>query len=311
MIALKWCVSVGLMVLTLGAWAAPASFEQAKTVSRQHVYHDRTESGTFYCGCNWQWVGRSGGRVDFSSCGYEVRAQERRAQRTEWEHIVPASNFGRARQCWQEGGRRNCTRSDPVFGAMEADLHNLTPAVGEINADRSNYNFGMLPGASHQHGACSFKVDFQQRTAEPPDRVKGQIARIYFYMHDRYDLPMSNQQQHLLMAWDSQYPPSEWEFERNKRIAQHMGHGNPFVTRERAWSIGHRNHAEGLVSDQIPQGAPPASVGRTIRGNINSKVYHLPTGCPSYGRVSDANIVEFEKEAYAVAAGYRKAGNCR
>jgi deoxyribonuclease-1 len=83
---------------------------------------------------------------------------------------------------------------------MEADLHNLSPAIGEINADRSNYRFAMLPGTALQHGTCDFWVDFCQRAAEPRDAVKGILARIYFYMHDRYDLPMSDQQQRLLMV---------------------------------------------------------------------------------------------------------------
>jgi deoxyribonuclease-1 len=84
------------------AYGAPASFERAKVEARQHIYHDRNhaELGTLYCGCRWEWVGRSGGRVDMASCGYAIRAQPTRAERTEWEHIVPASNFGRARQCW-------------------------------------------------------------------------------------------------------------------------------------------------------------------------------------------------------------------
>lgn len=95
------------------AWAAPATFDQAKVEARQYVYHDRNTVGTFYCGCEWVWTGRSGGRIDFDSCGYQIRAQENRAVRIEWEHIVPASNFGRARKCWQDGGRANCQRTDP------------------------------------------------------------------------------------------------------------------------------------------------------------------------------------------------------
>ena len=226
--------------------AAPATFEYAKIESRQSIYHDRTNAGTTYCGCSWEWVGRSGGRVDLQSCGYEVRAQEVRASRIEWEHVLPASNFGRARQCWQDGGRANCQLVDPVFNMMEADLHNLTPTIGEVNADRANFNFGMLPTTAYQHGACDFKVDFKARKAEPRDEVKGLLARVYFYMHDRYDLPMSRQQQQLYMAWDRQFPVSVWEAERNRRIAAIMGHGNPFVTGERNWSIGHRNAGDGI-----------------------------------------------------------------
>ena len=307
---------VVLLLLLLPAllFASPPNFEQAKIEARQSVYHDRNQVGTLYCGCTWEWVGRSGGRVDLASCGYQVRAQEVRAARTEWEHILPASSFGRLRQCWQDGGRSNCKRVDPVFNMMEADLYNLTPAIGEVNADRSNFNFGVLPTTAYQHGACDFKVDFKGRTAEPRDAVKGQIARVYFYMHDRYNLPMARQQQQLLMAWDRQFPVTAWEAERNRRIARIMGHGNPFVTGERRWSLGHRNTGDGVVS-ALPATHPARESIRPsdqpIIGNRNSNVYHLPHGCPSYSRVAPHNQVKFQSEAEAQTAGFRKAGNCR
>jgi deoxyribonuclease-1 len=301
-----------LLVLATTLHAAPATFDRAKIEARQYVYHDRNEAGTFYCGCNWTWTGRSGGRVDLASCGYKVRAQQTRAERTEWEHVVPASNFGRARQCWQTGGRQNCNATDPVFNAMEADLHNLTPAIGEVNADRSNFNFGMLSSTPQQHGACPVKVDFSNRTVEPRDEIKGQIARIYFYMFDRYDLNMSRQQQQLFMAWHSQFPISDWERERDRRIAIRMGHSNPFVTGERVWSLNHKNSAEGIVS-KLPSATitPKTEASSKIRGNKNSKVYHLPQGCPGYQQMNEKNIIEFNSEAEAAAAGFRKAGNCR
>lgn len=310
------CIVSLLASLHSGAvYAAPASFDSAKVESRRYVYHDRTEVGTFYCGCQWEWTGRSGGRTDLASCGYQIRSQPVRANRIEWEHVVPASTFGQLRQCWQEGGRSNCTRNDPVFVAMEADMHNITPSVGEVNADRSNYQFGVLPHVQPQHGACDFKVDFQSRTTEPKNAVKGQIARIYFYIHDRYDVPMSRQQQQLMMAWHRQFPVSEWEVERDRRIAARIGRSNPFVTGDRSWSLGHKNSAEGLftplpANHPVIQSQEQPFVGSII-GNRNSKVYHLPTGCPSYSQVAERNRVLFETETAAQSAGFRKAGNCR
>lgn len=291
--------------------AAPSSFETAKILARQQVYHDRQEQGTFYCGCRWQWAGRSGGLVDQQSCGYQTRAQPNRAARIEWEHIVPASLFGQQRQCWQQGGRSHCKSSDPVFNAMEANLHNLTPAVGELNADRSNFRFGMLPGTSYQHGQCDFKVEFSERTVEPRDEVKGQIARVWFYMHDHYDLRLSTAQQRLLMAWDRQFPPSAWERERDRRITPLMGHANPFVSGERQWTLNHRNSRSGLQTNLQAPAAPNTPVAGRIKGNQRSKVYHLPQGCPGYSQMSDRNVRWFDSEAEALAQGYRKAGNCR
>lgn len=293
--------------------AAPASFESAKVQARQQVYHDREDQGTFYCGCQWQWAGRSGGVIKPQGCGYQTRAQPNRGARIEWEHIVPASLFGQQRQCWQQGGRSNCKRSDPVFSAMEADLHNLTPSVGELNADRSNFRFGMLPGTPYRHGQCDFKVEFSERVVEPRDAVKGKIARVWFYMHDHYDLRMSTQQQQLLMAWDKQHPPTRWERQRDQRISTLMGHANPFVSGERQWSLNHRNSGAGVKKTATPSQATTQQTAAQsrIKGNQRSKVYHLPEGCPSYNQVGANNVRWFDTETQAQQQGYRKAGNCR
>jgi deoxyribonuclease-1 len=313
-----------LFSFNLHAFATPpATFTEAKVVAKQKVYLDQANSsmGELYCGCKWAWVGKSGGRIDADSCGLQARKQETRAERTEWEHIVPAWTFGHQRQCWQNGGRKHCVDDDPVFRAMEADLFNLYPSVGEVNGDRSNFNYGMASGVAPQYGQCKTKVDFDQRAAEPRDEVKGLVARTTFYMFDRYNLSMSRQQQQLLMAWDKQYPVTAWETKRNKRIAAIMGHANPFVTGERSWTSGYKPAGEGIVSPRpqrvtkatsAPQviGSASTSAG-VIIGNKNSHLYHLPVGCPSYDRVSPKNQVSFGSIAEAEAAGFRKAGNCR
>lgn len=318
---MKWSVVLATLLL-IGSpqtFAAPSSFGDAKVLLRQQVYHDRSQSpeGTLYCGCSWNWMGKSGGRIDLPSCGYSVRKRKDRAQRLEWEHVVPAWVIGHQRQCWQHGGRKNCTATDPVFRLIEADMHNLAPSIGEVNADRSNYNFGMLPGAQPMYGQCLTKTDFKLRTTEPRDEAKGKVARITFYMADRYGLSLSRQQQQLLMAWDKRFPVTQWERERDRRIAKVMGHSNPFVTGSRKWSLGYRPTREGLSPQDKPvrrQERTQQDVAQTqqqIIGNRNSRVYHLPTGCPSYDKVKPSNRVFFTSQEQAQAQGYRLAGNCR
>lgn len=292
---------------------APATFTAAKVTAKQKIFFDQAQSdyGELYCGCKWEWVGKSGGRIDPESCGYETRKQQTRAARIEWEHIVPAWVFGHQRQCWQSGGRKNCVTDDPVFRAMEADLFNLYPSVGEVNGDRSNFKFGMVR-STPQYGACSTRIDFIGKTAEPRDEVKGLVARSTFYMYDRYGLSMSSQQQQLLMAWDRQHPVTTSERRWESRTAAVMGHNNPFVTGERSWMLGHKPVREGLVSQLPALRATPTSATSTgsIIGNRNSNIYHLPWDCPSYNQVAAKNRVLFNSEAEAQAAGYRKAGNC-
>ena len=202
---------------------APRTFSAAKKIAWT-LYAERPS--TFYCGCAY-----SGNRVDLGSCGYSPRKQLRRAQRLEWEHVVPAWVIGHQRQCWQNGGRKNCTRNDAVFKAAEADLHNLVPSIGEVNGDRSNYALGMLVEKPSQYGACPMVVNFKAKTAMPPEGSRGASARIYLYMADHYKLRLSKQDRRTYEAWNRLYPVSEWERWRNQKVGCVMGHGNPYVGR--------------------------------------------------------------------------------
>lgn len=271
------------------------------------IYHDLPES--FYCGCAITWTGGPSGRPDHESCGYEIRksTQQSRANRIEWEHVVPAHTFGQQRACWRSGGRSNCSANDPIFRAMEADMHNLVPAIGEVNGDRSNFRFSVLPSTPYQHGQCPVKVDFQQRVVEPRPEIRGDIARISFYMYDHYGLKLSHQQQQLFLAWHREDPVSQWEVTRNERIARAMGRSNPYVTGLKQWQLDKGGVAATSVVAAVVNTDPTPE---SIRGNRSSRVYHLPVGCPSYNAMKLSNIMEFDSEQQAVNAGYRKAGNC-
>ncbi|BAP45228.1 endonuclease [Pseudomonas sp. LJDD11] len=300
--------------------APPSNFSEAKVVAKEKIYNDQANSalGELYCGCQWEWEGKSGGKLNPKACGYQPRNQNERAERTEWEHIVPAWTFGHQRQCWQKGGREFCEKDDPVFRVMEANLFNLYPAVGEVNGDRGNFSYGMVTSKKPQYGQCQTKVDFAQKVAEPRDEVKGLVARTTFYMFDRYNLNMSRQQQQLLMAWNKEHPVKPWEKLRDQRIAAIMGHSNPFVTGERVWTDGYKPVGDGVVSAIAAKpatvsepAAATASTSGAIIASKNGNSYHLPEGCPSYSAIKEKNRVYFETEAQALAAGYKKAGNCK
>ncbi|MFB6435089.1 MAG: deoxyribonuclease I [Candidatus Malihini olakiniferum] len=202
------------------------NFSQAKAVAAR--IHQHAPVGTFYCGCRISWEGKKG-TPDFSSCGYTMRKNNTdRAQRIEWEHVVPAWQFGHQRQCWQAGGRKNCTH-DKSFREMETDLHNLQPSIREINSDRGNFIYGQWNGGEGQYGQCAMKIDFKNKLAEPPERARGTIARTYFYMRDRYKLQLSSQQSQLFTAWDTLYPVTSWECTRDQFIAEQQGNHNPYV----------------------------------------------------------------------------------
>ena len=202
----------------------PPTFSQAKKMAAQ-IYKDHRI--TFYCGCKYDKYGK----IDLSSCGYTVRKNKRRAGRVEWEHIFPAAAMGQNLTCWREPickkkngktykGRKCCEKIDRKFRRMITDLHNLVPAIGEVNGDRNNFSYALLDEKPFQYGRCEMIIDSKSKKVEPPPLTRGFIARTYFYMHNTYGLPISQKQYKLFEVFDKQYPPTAWEIERNNRIAK-------------------------------------------------------------------------------------------
>lgn len=166
---------------------------------------DKTK--TIYCDCSIKKEGKKLTPIT-NECGYKPRLEVTgsgkvniRAKRIEWEHIVPAWEFGHQLQCWQDGRRKNCRKNSNKFKKMEADINNLAPAIGEINGDRSNYRFGMLSDTPKRYGSCDVKIDFKQRVIEPPLKARKRIAETYFYMQETYGLKISTKQKQLFDAW--------------------------------------------------------------------------------------------------------------
>jgi len=198
------------------------SFAQSFGSAKRLLYREAVGT-TFYCGCAF-----TGHRVDSASCGIAPRKNARRALRTEAEHIVTAYEIGRERPCWS-GGRKHCRKIDPVFREAEGDLVNLRIVSGELNGDRSNRPYGIVPGEPRVYGACDFEVDFGLDVAEPAEQIRGDIARVYFYMIGHYGVMVSGDYLDMLMGWAMGDPVSVEECSQDAEIRRLQGWGNPFV----------------------------------------------------------------------------------
>lgn len=228
------------------AYAGPnESFSKSKKQLRM-IYQDHQT--TFYCGCKYDYQDKNN-MIDNASCGYTPRLSHyksgkpnTRSKRIEWEHVVPAENFGRQFACWRDGssscvkkngkqykGRKCCTKANKKYRIMQADMHNLVPAIGELNGDRSNYRYDFELPKSNQYGACEFEVLFKERRARVKKDIRGNIARTYLYMNDRYGMKLSKQEQKKFQAWDKEAPVDAWENERNARILKIQGNINNLI----------------------------------------------------------------------------------
>ena len=205
----------------------------------KQVYFDNQFS--FYCDCIYEYKqenGREKTIVYDKSCGYTPRKNKQRGKYIEWEHIMPAYRFASHLECWNEEicldkkgkpykGRKCCEKVDKSFRIMQADMYNLVPSVGELNGDRSNYEYGIIEGEARVYGECDFEVS--KKIAEPKEDIRGDIARTYFYMEETYGITLTNEERQLFIMWDKMDNISQWEKVRAKRIKEIQGNENKFI----------------------------------------------------------------------------------
>ncbi|WP_372444788.1 endonuclease I family protein [Crossiella equi] len=123
------------------------------------------------------------------------------------------------------------------------DVHHLRPEDVSVNADRGNKDFDQ--GGSPAAEAPGNYTDAD--SWEPRDAVKGDVARMIFYMAVRYaggdgfpDLELSDNvnngsnplhgKRSMLLKWNQQDPPDTFEKRRNQVIHDSVQHNrNPFI----------------------------------------------------------------------------------
>lgn len=109
------------------------SFQAAKRVLESHVYPDHRV--TIYCAATFD----ADNNVTLPP-GFTTAKHQTRASKIEWEHVVPAENFGRTFSEWRDGhpdcqdkrgpfkGRKCAERVSKEYRFMQADMYNLYPA---------------------------------------------------------------------------------------------------------------------------------------------------------------------------------------
>lgn len=143
------------------------------------------------------------------------------------------------------------------------DLHHLRPADRNINGSRSNYGYDvggkpvMDKLADGTKVDSTAKLDTHNDSFEPPNRAKGQVARMIFYMAVRYQPGDDQSPENMpnlvlkdnnkrttepwigdlctLLQWHNQYGPTDFERRRNDRVMDLQGNRNPFID-EPGWA---------------------------------------------------------------------------
>ena len=151
------------------------------------------------------------------------------------EHTVPQSWFGEA-------------------SPMKSDIVHVVPTDCYVNNRRSSYPFGEVSKATYTSAnnycllGSSKTPGYSGTVFEPNNEIKGDLARIYFYMATCYEdkctkwssgsgssvfsdenLGLKNWVVDMMMAWSKLDPVVEVEIARNNAIPGIQTNRNPFV----------------------------------------------------------------------------------
>lgn len=213
---------------------SPHSFSSAKKIA---ITIFKAHPKTLYCQCAFN----KNKEINLNSCHMQQAKAIKRAYKLEWEHMMPAENFGRQFKCWREKickdkkgrafkGRKCCEKIDSRFRKAEVELFNLWPSVGIINQKRSNYRYSPISG-KHDTFGCDFASNSTLRKAEPANHAKGIVARANLFMADKYQVKLSKQQRTLFEIWNKKFPPQKWEKEWALKVAAIEGYTNIYITK--------------------------------------------------------------------------------
>jgi endonuclease I len=129
--------------------------------------------------------------------------------------------------------------NDPPAGT---DAHHLRPCDISVNSARGNKDFDN--GGTQHAEATECYTDSD--SWEPRDAVKGDVARMMFYMATRYEGDVSGEPDlelvdytgtsgpifgklSTLIEWNTEDPVDEFERNRNEVVYSYQGNRNPFV----------------------------------------------------------------------------------
>lgn len=160
---------------------------------------------------------------------------------------------GRSQSKFTNGGNVNDWNREHVWAKSHGDfgtsmgagtdLHHLRPTDVSVNGTRSNLDFD---NGGNEHSEASGNY-YDSDSWEPRDSVKGDVARMLFYMAVRYegdsgevDLELNNKVNNgtapyhgklsVLLQWHKQDPVDNFERTRNEIIYTDYQHNrNPFI----------------------------------------------------------------------------------
>ena len=225
---------------------------------------------------------------------------------TNYHHVTDkAGSYNREGDCYNR--EHSVPQSWFGSGVIKSDIVHVLPTDGYVNNRRSNFPFGEVANATYHSdgdycrlGSCK-TAGYSGTVFEPGDDIKGDLARIYFYMATCYESqapswghsvftgstyqPFAQWTYDMLIRWAKQDPIDDVEIARNNAVYETQQNRNPFVDYP-----GLENYIWGDMTDvafSYDNYAGGGSGGETV-------TVAMPTFSPDAGTYYNSIMVELD-----------------
>ncbi len=169
---------------------------------------------------------------------------------TNYRHVTDkAGSYNKEGDCYNR--EHSVPQSWFDINAMKSDIVHVLPTDGYVNNRRSNYPFGEVGSATYTSnggycklGSCKTQ-GYSGTVFEPGDDIKGDIARIYFYVVTCYEEKakgwghsvfststypgLEKWTLDMFIRWAKNDPVDSVETARNNAVMEVQGNRNPYV----------------------------------------------------------------------------------
>jgi len=288
------CANSTLANSTLGSCIKKPSFSKGKRLMYEI---EKPWSTTIYCQCRYDSK-----KIPIKNqCGLVPRANlseggTSRFYRIEAEHVVPAARLcGKAKgwatnpgECKTPG--RECAEQFLPCKYAISDVHNLFPASGGINADRSDKPFtNDFPNNNTQYGSCPIKVGFgdDADAVTVNGCVQGLVGRVSLYMHEAYTsrnltVDFTEEDLALYKTWMCKWPTSKYECDRNEDAKEEQGNYN-HITKAACDNGGFHPTCPSSRNPTNATNSPNCTIYKKAKVNVSQYMSATPTPIEASG----------------------------
>jgi endonuclease I len=183
------------------------------------------------------------------------------------------------------------------------DAHHIRPSDVSVNSDRGNLDFDNGGSQHSEATGCYYDND----SWEPRDAVKGDVARMMFYMVVRYEGDVSGEPDlelvdyvptsgpifgkfSTLLDWHEQDPVDDFERNKNEVVYSHQNNRNPFIDHpeyvDYIWGDPNQNTPPVISDISISPATPTESDAVNIQASITDATGSIASAELNWGLTS-------------------------